>query len=138
MMAGDSRGGAESAGRHFCRSPPISESKIIVSVMPRVIHFEIPVDDPERAVRFYAGVFGWRLERWEPFDYWLAYTGEGPGIDGALKPREEAGEGTTNTVEVPDLEEAMAKVAGSGGEVLSEIMTVPGVGRFARCRGPGG
>jgi hypothetical protein len=41
-------------------------------------------------------------------------------------------------VEVPDLEEAMAKVAGSGGEVLSEIMTVPGVGRFARCRDPEG
>lgn len=78
------------------------------------------------------------MERWEPFDYWLIATGEGPGIDGALKMWEEAGEGTTNTVEVLSLEDAMAKVAIEGGEVLSQIMTVPGAGRFARCRDPEG
>ena len=106
--------------------------------MPRVIHFEIPVDDPKRAVNFYSEVFGWKLERWEPFDYWLASTGDGPGIDGALKIRESPEEGTTNTVEVPDLEESMSKVAEGGGEVLTEIMTVPGIGRFVRCRDPEG
>ncbi len=26
-------------------------------VMPRVIHFEIPADNPERAARFYSAVF---------------------------------------------------------------------------------
>ena len=29
--------------------------------MPRVIHFEINADDPERAVEFYRGVFGWDI-----------------------------------------------------------------------------
>ncbi len=106
--------------------------------MPRVIHFEIAIDKPDRAVKFYTEVFGWKVDKWGPVDYWLVQTGEGPGIDGALKPRESPGEGTTNTIEVTDLEEAMAKVASEGGEVLSEIMTVPGVGRFARCRDPEG
>lgn len=27
--------------------------------MPRVIHFEIHADKPERAMRFYHSVFGW-------------------------------------------------------------------------------
>ncbi len=33
--------------------------------MPRVIHFEICVDQSERAVKFYADVFGWRIHKWE-------------------------------------------------------------------------
>ncbi|MGZ7136310.1 MAG: VOC family protein, partial [Methanobacterium sp.] len=38
--------------------------------MPRVVHFEIPADDPERAIEFYKNVFGWKIDKWEgPFDY---------------------------------------------------------------------
>ncbi len=33
--------------------------------MPRVVHFEIHADDPERAVRFYKKVFGWKIEKWQ-------------------------------------------------------------------------
>ena len=29
--------------------------------MPRVIHFEIPADNPNRAVEFYKKVFGWKI-----------------------------------------------------------------------------
>ena len=53
--------------------------------MPRVIHFEIPADDPERAVAFYQNVFGWKWQKWEgPEPYWLATTGEDsePGAAG--------------------------------------------------------
>ena len=43
--------------------------------MLRVIHFEIPVDDPERAVNFYKKVFEWKIDKWEgPEDYWLVNT----------------------------------------------------------------
>ena len=51
----------------------------------RVIHFEIPVDEPQRAVAFYEAAFGWRISKWDgPMDYWNVKTGEGPGINGAL------------------------------------------------------
>ena len=43
--------------------------------MSRVIHFEISADDPERAVKFYEKVFGWKIDRWGPVEYWLATTG---------------------------------------------------------------
>lgn len=31
--------------------------------MPRVVHFEIPADDPGRAVKFYESVFGWQIQK---------------------------------------------------------------------------
>jgi Bleomycin resistance protein-like N-terminal len=60
--------------------------------MPSVVHFEIAVDDPERAIKFYSTVFGWKIQKWDQFDYWLASTKhEGEvGIDGALMKREMA------------------------------------------------
>ncbi|MGZ7109599.1 MAG: VOC family protein, partial [Methanobacterium sp.] len=30
--------------------------------MSKVIHFEIPAEDPERAIKFYEDVFGWKIE----------------------------------------------------------------------------
>jgi len=30
--------------------------------MARVIHFEIPVNDADRAIAFYQKVFGWKIE----------------------------------------------------------------------------
>jgi len=45
--------------------------------MPRVVHFEIHADDPQRAANFYQGVFGWDIKKWEgPEDYWLVTTGK--------------------------------------------------------------
>ena len=29
--------------------------------MSRVIHLEIPADDPERSIKFYEEVFGWTI-----------------------------------------------------------------------------
>ena len=40
--------------------------------MPRVIHFEIVADKPERAMKFYKEVLGWEFNKWNgPQDYWL-------------------------------------------------------------------
>ena len=52
--------------------------------MNRPIHFEIPAENPERAMRFYEKVFGWEFERWNgPMEYWTIRTGDSqPGIDG--------------------------------------------------------
>jgi predicted enzyme related to lactoylglutathione lyase len=107
--------------------------------MSRVTHFEISADDPERAVKFYSEVFGWRIEKWEgPVEYWLASTGEGPGIDGALKRRADPAIGTVNTVDVASIDESMAKVKEEGGEVITPKMTIPGIGYHAYCKDPEG
>ena len=58
--------------------------------MSRVIHFEISADDPDRAVIFYGNVFSWKIEKWDPFEYWTVTTGKDdePGINGAVMPKD--------------------------------------------------
>jgi len=104
--------------------------------MSRVIHFELPADQPERAVRFYENAFGWKIEKWDgPTDYWLVSTGnqEAPGIDGAITRREQPIIGTVNTLEVASLDDAVTKVTQHGGRVVMPRMAVPSVGYLAYC-----
>ena len=109
--------------------------------MPRVIHFEIVADNPERAMKFYKEVFGWEFNKWDgPQDYWLVKTGEGsqPGINGGLTPKTNEGSGNTggritNSIDVPSIDEFSNKISMEGGKVLSPKMPIPGVGYLAIC-----
>ncbi len=91
--------------------------------MLRIIHFEIHADEPERAIKFYSGVFGWEIKKWEgPQDYWLVMTGNkaDPGIDGGLLKREKPvnGDGMGSYVciiDVPSVDEFIQKIKNAGG-----------------------
>ena len=103
--------------------------------MPRVVHFEIHADDPERAVKFYEKAFGWKLSKWGgDQEYWLATTGEPgvPGIDGAVTRRSNQGT-TVNTIDVPSFEEYARKIEEAGGKLTTPKMAVPGIGYMAYC-----
>ena len=101
--------------------------------MGRPIHFELHVDDPDRAVSFYTQAFGWKIEKWGPIDYWLITTGarSDPGIDGALTRREYPAATTVNTISVESFEGAATKIAKAGGKQITPKSTVPGVGYTA-------
>jgi predicted enzyme related to lactoylglutathione lyase len=103
----------------------------------RPSHFEIPVDDPDRAEKFYAAVFGWTFERFPgaPSYYGMATTGETePGINGALYQRGEGQEETRLTMSVDSIEEGIASVEAEGGKVLQGKTPIPGMGYFATCQ----
>jgi len=105
--------------------------------MPRVVHFEIPVDDPERGTKFYQKVFDWKIDKWNgPEDYWLITTGakDEPGIDGAIV-RRSLGPGATtvNTIDVPSLDTFTQRVTAAGGKIVMPKTTIPGVGYLAYC-----
>jgi predicted enzyme related to lactoylglutathione lyase len=113
--------------------------------MGRVIHFEIHADDPDRAKRFYEGVFGWKIEKWEgPVDYWLVTSGpeDEPGINGAIMRRmgsEPPGEGHdvnafVNTIEVASIDEAEKAIPDAGGEQVVPRQEIPGVGKVSYFR----
>jgi len=107
--------------------------------MSRVVHFEIPADDPQRAIQFYQKVFNWEIEKWDgPIEYWLIMTGdEGePGIDGGLARREDPTTGVENTIDVKDLDASLAAVKAHGGEIIRPRMAVPGVGWMAYIKDP--
>ena len=105
--------------------------------MPRVIHFELTADDPERATEFYSKVFGWQIQKWEgPQDYWLITTGEAGtlGIDGAIMRRGDFSAPVINTIDVPSVDEFVAKITANGGSVVAPKMPIPGIGYFAYCK----
>jgi len=107
--------------------------------MPRVVHFELPAEDPERAARFYSDVFGWSIQKWQgPQDYWLVMTGEKsePGIDGGIMRQGDSFPAKTpiNTIDVPSVDAATAKVESAGGAVMVPKMPIPGVGYLAYCK----
>jgi hypothetical protein len=69
--------------------------------MPRIIHFEFCVQEPERAVEFCEKVFAWKVQKWGgPQTYWLVTTGPDsePGINDGIVRRQEGFPGTINAI----------------------------------------
>ena len=110
-------------------------------IMPRVIHFEIVADKPQRVMKFYKEVFGWEFNKWNgPQDYWHVKTGEDsqPGINGGLTPKMNQQSGgtsgrVTNTIDVPSIDDFSKKISTEGGKVLQPKMAIPGIGYLAIC-----
>jgi hypothetical protein len=109
------------------------------------MHFEIHATDPEKVIAFYTDVFGWRFERWGEEPYWLASTGDGPGIDGAVLPRRGDPPATGQpvnafvvTVGVENLDAALERAAAHGAVVALPRQPVPGVGWLAYLLDPDG
>ena len=114
--------------------------------MPRVVHFEIHADDPERTAAFYGELFGWRFEKWQGAeDYWLITTGEDsqPGINGGMMRRRGAIDGTAVigyicSVQVEGIDGLIDRVPAAGGSVVVPKMPIPGVGWLVYCKDPAG
>jgi uncharacterized protein len=105
--------------------------------MPRPVHFEIPADDPQRAIAFYETLFGWKFHKWDgPMPYWLIMTGPDsePGINGGLMPRRHPDQPCVNTINVADLDASLQLAEKAGGQCVVPKMAVPGVGWLAYCK----
>ena len=103
--------------------------------MPRVVHFEIYGEKPEKLIDFYTKVFGWKFEKWGPLDYWIIKTGEGPGIDGGLGKEKNP---SNNTIDVSDVDEYLTKIKKASGTEVTPKMTMPGIGYLAYFKDPQG
>ena len=104
--------------------------------MPRVVHFELPADDPQRAVGFYEKVFGWTITKWEgPFDYWLVTTGSDDelGINGAITPRMVPEQVTTDTIGVESVDNSLKRLWKREVPSRSQKKAVLGIGYVAYC-----
>lgn len=111
--------------------------------MGRVVHFEIPADDIERAKKFYGENFGWTLTQLGPEmgHYVLVHTGpvdekgmpKEPGfIGGGLMRRDPSASHPVIVIGVASADEAVAKATRAGGRLVGEIVDIPNVGRYAR------
>lgn len=105
--------------------------------MSRVVHFEIHADDPVRARKFYAAVFGWTFEDFSAFvgaPYWGVVTGheDEPGINGGLLQRPAPAPGGASnafvcTVGVDSYDETERAILEAGGQVALPKMALPGM-----------
>lgn len=108
---------------------------------PAIVWGELPVSDMERAVAFYNEVFGYEMEIDNSGPNPMAVLGGvTDNVGGHLYPGKPAadGNGPTLHIAVPDkLEAAAERLAGAGGTVLSEPITIP-PGRFVYALDPDG
>ena len=102
----------------------------------RVVHFEIPHDDGDRARGFYQKAFGWQLQHMPEMDYTIAMTGpsgdQGPSepgfINGGLMQRQDEYKAPNIVIDVDNIEDALKAVDNAGGTAVQERMPVGDMG----------
>jgi uncharacterized protein len=92
----------------------------------RIVHFEIPFDDQDRASAFYEKAFGWQLATMPGMGYTLVTTGPSgdtgptePGyINGGMLQRQDPITSPVLTVDVDDIEAALTTIGELGGSTV--------------------
>jgi predicted enzyme related to lactoylglutathione lyase len=108
----------------------------------RVVHFEIPFDDGDRARAFYATAFGWQVMPIPEMGYTIVMSGpsgdQGPTepgfINGGMMQRSEQFRGPNVVIDVANLEDALAAVNAAGGSTVAERQAVGDMGSVAYFR----
>ena len=98
----------------------------------KMVHFELPASDAERAKTFWSGVCGWEFgdSAMPGMEYYMVRTGEDQG--GAVYPGDDAGSGTRVYFDTDDIDATIGKVRELGGKA-DDKMPIPHVGWFAHC-----
>jgi predicted enzyme related to lactoylglutathione lyase len=113
----------------------------------KVVHFEIPFENKERAMRFYSQSFGWKLQDMPEMNYVMASTvATGPdyrptepgAINGGLFQRPKEAPSPVIYVGVDSVDDAISKVKAAGGKVITPRTPIPGMGAYGRIADPDG
>lgn len=90
----------------------------------RVVGFELNSQDPEKAVKFYSTVFGWKITK-PQWGYWPVKTGESKiqGINGGISRGPfDFPHGTRIQIEVDSIDDVITKAENSGAMVVRDKM----------------
>ncbi|MBC6449836.1 VOC family protein [Actinokineospora xionganensis] len=104
----------------------------------RVVHFEVPFDDGDRARTFYQEAFGWKVEAFPGMDYTIVSSGptseQGPTesgyINGGMAQRDAEKSFTSPVIviDVENIDDALTKIGELGGKTAVEKMPVGEMG----------
>jgi predicted enzyme related to lactoylglutathione lyase len=105
----------------------------------KVVHFEIPFDDGDRARTFYREAFGWQVTAMPDMDYTIVMTGPTDPETGPTEPgfinggmfqrgQEFMGKAPNVVIDVPSIDEALREVSAAGGKTVTEKMPVGDMG----------
>jgi hypothetical protein len=113
----------------------------------RVVHFEIPFDDGQRARSFYRDAFGWELQEIPEMDYTMVSSGpsgdQGPTepgyIGGGMLNRSGApAPAPVIVIDVDDIDAALEKIMKLGGSTVVGRTPVADMGFSAYFTDPEG
>lgn len=108
--------------------------------MNKVVHFEIPADNVERAQKFYHEVFEWTINSMPNMGYTILSTGptdekgmtkENGFINGGMMKRQEPIKNPVITINVDSIEDSSKKIVEHGGRIIREKMDVGEMGYAA-------
>lgn len=110
--------------------------------MDKVIHFEIPFDNSQRAQKFYKEIFGWQINILPEMDYYMVNTVETdpntmipkePGaINGGMLQRDPSGPNPVIVIGVNPIDDYLTKIEKAGGKVVMPKIAIGKFGFYAR------
>ena len=110
--------------------------------MNKVVHFEIPYDNEDRAKKFYQNVFGWQITKMPDMDYSMVTTVDSdpqtmrpktPGaINGGMLKKDSTGPYPILVIDVEDCDAHVAKAEAAGGKVVIPKFAIGNFGYYAR------
>lgn len=114
--------------------------------MDKVVHFEIPYDNKNRAYKFYSEIFGWKLLDIPEMEYTMVYAAETDennmvvekgAINGGLFQRNDTAKQPMLVIGVESIDETIKKVIVAGGRVVTPKQPIPNgsYARVADCEG---
>ncbi len=104
----------------------------------RVVHFELPADNVERAKTFYQKAFGWDISQYPGMEYHMVGTTEVDqttrqpkmpgGINGGMPKRNNEVKNTVITIDTQDIDATLKNVEKLGGKMVQKKQPVGDMG----------
>ena len=104
----------------------------------KVVHFEIPADNVERAKAFYEKTFGWTISKYPGMEYHGVITTpvgqktqsptEPGAINGGMTKRQDPVRNTVITIDVADIDSILKNVEKLGGKTVEKKQPVADMG----------
>ncbi len=103
-----------------------------------IVHFEIMGGSGNQLEKFYAELFGWRINSNNPMNYGVVDTGGSDGINGGVGPNQDGSKRVTVYAQVDDLQATLNKAEKLGGKTILPPTEVPGGPKLAMFTDPAG
>src|SRR5712664_4198183 len=123
--------------------PPIR----LVSMPGKVVHFELPADNVERAKTFYMKAFGGEVNQYPGIQYHIVgptpsnqqgMPTEPGAINGRITKRQDPVKSTVITIDVPDIKASLKNIEKLGGKTVKKKEAVADMGFTAYLKDPQG
>ena len=104
-----------------------------------VVHFEIMGGEGRELEKFYAELFGWKINSNNPMKYGIVESGGWPeGINGGVGPANDGNKRVSIYVRVEDLQATLDRAERLGGKTILRPTEVPGGPKLAMFADPAG